>query len=136
MIHLFYFHDDYYVMFFLFHRISLPNSDCLSLRITDHQESGYVSANNEPQEDLLIKKNKLNRSFRSRISLLLKKRHAKQQQQQQIQNSIDEEPHEDPDELNTKKLTLSQRFDTIRRSFHLGNRNSTSKGKRYLLSNE
>jgi hypothetical protein len=111
-------------------RMSLPNPECLSLRVTDHQESGYVSSSNEPQQNLLTKKTKLNRSFRTRISLLLKKSHAKQQQ---MQNSIDEETE---DELNSKKSTLSQRFDTIRRSFHLGNRNSTAKGKRYLLSNE
>jgi hypothetical protein len=121
--------------------MSVPNSDCSTLRISDHQESGYVSPINDQQQDLLTKKNKLNRSFRTRISHLLKKRHAKQQQQQQqIQNSIDEDPdhqhHDDQDEINNKKLTLGQRFDTLRRSFHLGNRNSTSKGKRYLLSNE
>lgn len=123
----------------------MPNPECSSLRLTDHQESSYVLSSNEQQQqqqDLVLKKNKLNRSFRTRISLLLKKRHEKQQQQQQlqIQNSIDEEPdhqyHDDQNEINNKKLTLSQRFDTLRRSFHLGNRNSTSKGKRYLLSNE
>ncbi len=124
--------------------MSVPNSDCSTLRVTDHQDSGYISSSNELQQqqqpDILTKKNKLNRSFRTRISLLLKKRHAKQQQQQQIQNCIDEDSdhqyHDDQDEINNKKLTLSQRFDTLRRSFHLGNRNSTSKGKRYLLSNE
>lgn len=122
--------------------ISVPNPDCSSLRISDLQESGYVSSSNDQQQDLFNKKNKLNRSFRTRISLLLKKRHAKQQQQQQqqTQNSIDEDVdhqhHDEQDENTNKKQTLSQRFDTIRRSFHLGSRNSTSKGKRYLLSNE
>jgi hypothetical protein len=119
--------------------MSVPNPDCSSLRITDHQESGYVSSSNEQQQDLIPKKNKLNQSFRIRISLLLKKRHEKQQQQQ-IQNIIDEDPdhqhHDDHDEINQKKLTFSQRFDTIRRSFQLGNRNSINKGKRHLLSNE
>jgi len=122
--------------------VSVPNPDCSSLRISDLQESGYVSSPNDQQQDVFNKKDKLNRSFRSRISLLLKKRHAKQQQQQQQQtpNSIDEDveqPHHDEqDENMNKKPTLSQRFDTIRRSFHLGTRNSTSKGKRHLLSNE
>lgn len=128
--------------------MSVPNTECASLRISDLQESGYVSSSNDQQQDLFNKKTKLNRSFRTRISLLLKKRHAKQQQQQHqeqqkhqpTQNSIDEEvdhqPHDDQDENINKKQTLSQRFDTIRRSFHLGSRNSTSKGKRHLLSNE
>jgi hypothetical protein len=125
---------------FPFFRISLPNQDCSTLSVTEQQESGYVSSSNDQQHNLLTKKTKFNRSFRTRISLLFKKRHAKQQQQQ-IHNCIDEDAdhqhYDDQDENNNnKKLTLSDRFDTLRRSFHPGNRDSTSKGKRYLLSNE
>ncbi|UJR33936.1 hypothetical protein I4U23_021355 [Adineta vaga] len=116
---------------------SVPNPDCSTLNITDQQESGYVSSSNDSQS----KKNKFNRSFRVQISLLFKKRHAKQQQQQQqIQNSLDEDldhqPYDDQDDFPLKKQTLGQRFDTLRRSLHLGNRNSLNKGKGYLLSNE
>jgi RNase adaptor protein for sRNA GlmZ degradation len=83
-------------------------------------------------------KGKLNQSFRTRISLLLKKRHEKQQH---IQNCVDEESdqqqHQDERvELDAKKVTLSQRFDTFRRSFHLGKHNSASKSKGHLLLNE
>lgn len=123
---------------FFFHRTSLPNQDCVSLRISDHLESGYVSASNETEQDLSIKKNQFNRSIRTRLSLLLKRRHAKQQQKkQEIPDCIDEDAdHVDTHEINTKKPTLGQRFDTLRRSFQFRNRNSTGKGKRYLLSNE
>ena len=118
--------------------MSVPNPVCSTFHISDLQESGYISSSNEPPKDVLIKKTKLNRSFRTRISLLLKKRHAKQQEQ--IPTTIDEDydhQHSDVhDEINNKKLTLSQRFDTLRRSFHIGNRNSINKGKRHLLSNE
>ena len=120
-------------------RISVPNQHCATLNITEHQESGYVSSSNDQSQNLSTKKIKFNRSFRTRISLLFKKRHEKQQQQQ-LQNCIDDDldhqHHDDQEDINEKKLTLGQRFDTLRRSLHLGNRNSMSKGKGYLLSNE
>ncbi|CAF1407697.1 unnamed protein product [Adineta ricciae] len=45
-------------------------------------------------------------------------------------------PDDVHDEQSSPKLTLGQRFDTLRRSFRLGNRQSSHKGQRYLLSNE
>jgi hypothetical protein len=120
--------------------MSLPNQDCLTLNLGESQESACILPSTDPQQNLLTKKSKNNRSFRARISLLLKKRHAKQQQQQQLQNCPEEDPdhqhHDDQDELNDKKLTFGQKFDTLRRSFHFGKHNSTSKGNRYLLANE
>lgn len=114
--------------------MSLPNPDCSSLRASDHLESGYVSASNETDLDISMKKTKLNRSFRTRLSFLLKRRQTKQKE---IPHSIDEDPLPiDTQEMSTKKPTLGQRFDTLRRSFQFGNRNTPSKGKRYLLSNE
>ncbi|CAF0799925.1 unnamed protein product [Adineta steineri] len=128
------------------HSISVPNENLSTLSVTENSESGYVSSSNDQQQqqqqNISTKKIKFNRSFRQQISLLFKKRHAKQQQQQlQIQNCIDEDldhqqHFDDQDEINMKKLTLGQRFDTLRRSLHIGNRNSMSKGKGYLLSNE
>lgn len=113
----------------------MPNPECSTLNITDQQESGYISSPNDSQ----AKKNKFNRSFRAQISFLFKKRHAKQQQQQ-IVNCLDEDldhqHYDDQDEIPHKKQTLGQRFDTLRRSLHLGKRNSLKKGKNYLLSNE
>lgn len=124
---------------FSFFRISLPNQNCITLNISEPQESVCIPSPIDQQQNLLTKTPKHNRSFRARISLLLKKRHAKQQQQQQLQNCNEEDPdhqhHDDQDEINNKKLTLGQRFDTFRRSFHFGKRDST-KGKRYLLANE
>jgi hypothetical protein len=61
-----------------------------------------------------------NRSFRTRFSFLRKKR-------------PDNQPDENP--TTNQKLTLTQRLNSLRRSFHIGNRNSSNKGKRYLLSN-
>lgn len=83
-------------------------------------------------------KSKSSQSLRWRISMLLKKRHEKRQQ---IPNSIDEEyDHQTcPDEheqIENKKVTIGQRFDTLRRSLHLGKKNSPSKGKGHLLLNE
>ncbi|CAF3347108.1 unnamed protein product [Rotaria sp. Silwood1] len=120
--------------------ISVPNQNCSTLCETEHHEFDCASSSNDQQQNSLTKKSKFNQSFRTRISLLLQKRHAKQRQHVKIQNCVDEDldhqHHDDDDEINHKKLTFSQRFDTLRRSFHLGNRNSTSKGKRHLLSNE
>ncbi|CAF0786124.1 unnamed protein product [Rotaria sordida] len=128
----------------IYQSMSVPNQNCSTLCETENNEFDCVSSSNDQQQKSLTKKTKFNQSFRTRLSLLLQKSHIKQQQQQQqhvkIQNCIDEDPdyqhHDDHDDINHKKLTLSQRFDTLRRSFHLGNRNSVSKGKRHLLSNE
>ena len=125
----------------LFHSssASVPNPDCSTLNINDNPESGYGSSPNEQMEKMTNpKKNKLNQSFRSRISLLLKKRHEKRQQ---TPNIFDEEtepvhPPDENEEVETKKGGLGQKFDTLRRSFHFGKRNSTSKGKGHLLLNE
>jgi len=59
------------------------------------------------------------RSIRTRFSFLRKKH-----------------PENQQDENSNQKLTLTERFNSLRRSFHLGNRNSSNKGQRYLLSNE
>ncbi len=64
-------------------------------------------------------KQNLDRPIRTRFSFLRKKH-----------------PENQQDENSNKKLTLTQRFNSLRRSLHLGNRNSSNKGQRYLLSNE
>ncbi len=64
-------------------------------------------------------KQNLDRSIRTRFSFLRKKH-----------------PENQQDENSNQKLTLTQRFNSLRRSFHFGNRNSSNKGQRYLLSNE
>lgn len=120
--------------------MSVPNPEYPTLYVIQQQELDCVSSSNDQQQNSKTKKSKFNQSFRTRLSLLLKKRHAKQQQQHvQIQNCSDEDPDQhcdDHEEVNHKKLTLSERFNTLRRSFHIGSRNSTSKGKCHLLSNE
>ncbi|CAF2333983.1 unnamed protein product [Rotaria sp. Silwood2] len=120
--------------------ISLPNQNSSTFCEVENHEFDCASSSNDQQQNSLAKKSKFNQSFRTRLSLLLQKRHIKQREHVKIQNCIDEDPdhqnHDNPDEINHKKLTISQRFDTLRRSFHLGNRNSTNKGKRHLLSNE
>ena len=119
-------------------RASVPNPECTTLTVNDNAESGYGSSPNEQEKNSIPKKNKLNQSFRARISLLLKKRHEKCQQ---VPNIFDEEteashPLDEHEEIESKKGTLGQKFDTLRRSFHLGKRNSTNKGKGHLLLNE
>lgn len=120
--------------------MSVPNQNCATLCVSEHQELDCGSSSNDQHNNPSVKKNKFNQSFRTRLSQLLKRRHAKQNQHTKMQNSIDEDldhqHHDEQDEVQHKKPTLSQRFDTLRRSFHIGNRNSTSKGKRHLLSNE
>ncbi|CAF1298580.1 unnamed protein product [Adineta ricciae] len=112
---------------------SVPNPECSTLNITDQQESGYISSPNDSQ----TKKTKFNRSFRAQISLLFKKRHAKQQQIVNcLDDDLDHQHHDDQDDAPHKKQTFAQRFDTLRRSLHLGKRNSLKKGTNYLLSNE
>ncbi|CAF2124489.1 unnamed protein product [Rotaria magnacalcarata] len=126
---------------YMYHSITVPNSDCPTLCMSEHPDLDCVSSSNDQPQNLSTKKNKFNPSFRTRLSRLLKKRHAKQQQHVQIQNCSDEDADhqhldDDHDEIDHKKLTLGQRFDTLRRSLHIGNRNSATKGKRHLLSNE
>ena len=117
--------------------MSVPNPTCATLNMTDRRDSSYVTPSKDLEKNAPTKKTLLNQSLRMRISRLLKKRHAKRQQ---IQNCIDEDSdhhnHDDLEEMNQKKLTLGQRFDTLRRSFQVGKRNSTSKGKGHLLLNE
>jgi hypothetical protein len=64
-------------------------------------------------------KQNLNRSIGTRFPFLRKKH----PENQQAENS-------------NKKLTLTQRFNSLRSSFRIGNRDSSNKGQRYLLSNE
>jgi len=107
--------------FFLL-RISLPTEIN-----PERQQSDYISPNDQQFDEnnkQNLEKTTFNRSFRTRFSLLLRKRHENQ-------------PHEDINDENPhQKLTLGQRFNSLRRSFHLGNRNSSYKGKRHLLSND
>ncbi|CAF3789348.1 unnamed protein product [Rotaria magnacalcarata] len=122
-------------------RSSPDRTNCPTLCMSEHPDLDCVSSSNDQPQNLSTKKNKFNPSFRTRLSRLLKKRHAKQQQHVQIQNCSDEDADhqhldDDHDEIDHKKLTLGQRFDTLRRSLHIGNRNSATKGKRHLLSNE
>ncbi|UJR13416.1 hypothetical protein I4U23_000431 [Adineta vaga] len=72
---------------------------------------------------LTSEKTTLNQSFRKRFSFLHRK---KPQEIVQLNEMNDEQP-------TNSKPTLGQRFDTLRRSFRLGNR---QKGQRSLLSNE
>ncbi len=74
---------------------------------------------NPDQQQVDKNKTNINRSIRTRFPFLRKKR-----------------PENQHTENSNPKLTLTQRFNSLRRSFHLGNRHSSNKGQRHLLSNE
>ncbi|CAF1069133.1 unnamed protein product [Adineta steineri] len=105
--------------------ISLPNE--INSKQQQQQSDYDISYNDQKIENSKqnLEKTPFNRSIRTRLSLLLKKRHDTPPQHEEIHN-----------EDSNQKLTIGQRFNTLRRSFHIGNRNPSQKGKRYLLSNE
>lgn len=80
------------------------------------------------REQLENNKQHFNRSIRTRFSFLRKK----QATIPEVQNDENHNNHEN----SNQKLTFTQRFNSLRRSFHIGNRNSSNKGKLHLLSDE
>ncbi|CAF2864601.1 unnamed protein product [Rotaria sp. Silwood2] len=86
-----------------------------------NQQTGSISSNDRQLDNNAqnLKKTNFNQLFRINFSFLQKKHQENQQ-------------HENPNE----KLTFRQRFDSLRRSFHIVNRNVSKKHNNHLLSNE
>lgn len=92
------------------------------MNIEGQQKSGSLSSNDQQLNNNNTQnpqKKNLNRLFRINFSILSKKHPENQEHENQ-----------------NKKLTFRQRFNSLRRSFHLGNRNLFYKDKNHLLSNE